>query len=110
MRRQRNCTTRRVAYAGRTRRVLFVGIFNQTADVRNSLCSVDLYLRHISDPINAVFSRVFPLTKPTRSDSILRICTPRTEGIRTQVLRSSFAVFAFISRNQNSKLPLSLGY
>jgi hypothetical protein len=39
--------------------------------LRHSLYSVDLYVRHTSDPIDAVFSRVFPLMEPTRSDPIL---------------------------------------
>jgi len=39
--------------------------------LRHSLYPVDLYVRHTSEPINAVFSRVLPLMEPTRSDPIL---------------------------------------
>jgi Peptidogalycan biosysnthesis/recognition len=39
--------------------------------LRHSLYPIDLYVRHTSDPINAVFSRLLPLMEPTRSDPIL---------------------------------------
>jgi hypothetical protein len=40
--------------------------------LRQSLYPVDLYVRHTSDPINAVLRRLLPLLEPTRSDPILR--------------------------------------
>jgi hypothetical protein len=39
--------------------------------LRQSLAPVDLYVRHISAPINAVFRRLLPLLEPTRADPIL---------------------------------------
>jgi Peptidogalycan biosysnthesis/recognition len=39
--------------------------------LRQSLYPVDLYVRHTSDPINAVLRRLLPLIEPTRSDPIL---------------------------------------
>ena len=39
--------------------------------LRQSLYPVDLYVRHTSDPINALFTRLLPLMEPTRSDPIL---------------------------------------
>jgi predicted N-acyltransferase len=39
--------------------------------LRHSLYPVDLYVRHTSGTINAVFSRMLPLMEPTRSDPIL---------------------------------------
>jgi hypothetical protein len=39
--------------------------------LRQSLYPVDLYVRHTSGPINAVFRRLLPLMEPTRSDPIL---------------------------------------
>jgi hypothetical protein len=32
---------------------------------------IDLYMRHISPPINAMFRRLLPLLEPTRADPIL---------------------------------------
>jgi hypothetical protein len=40
--------------------------------LRQELDPVDLYVRHVSDPVNAVFKRVLPLMEPTRSDKTLR--------------------------------------
>jgi predicted N-acyltransferase len=40
--------------------------------LRQSLYPVDLYVRHTSDPINAVLKRLLPLMEPTRSDPILK--------------------------------------
>ncbi len=39
--------------------------------LRQSLEPIDLYVRHISAPINAVFRRLLPLLEPTRADPIL---------------------------------------
>ena len=39
--------------------------------LRQSLAPIDLYVRHISAPINAVFRRLLPLLEPTRVDPIL---------------------------------------
>jgi Peptidogalycan biosysnthesis/recognition len=39
--------------------------------LRHSLYPVDLYVRHTSGPINAVFSWLLPLMEPTRSDPVL---------------------------------------
>jgi predicted N-acyltransferase len=39
--------------------------------LRQSLAPIDLYVRHISAPINAVFRRLLPLLEPTRADPIL---------------------------------------
>ena len=39
--------------------------------LRHSLYPIDLYVRHSSAPINAVFRRLLPLMEPTRSDPIL---------------------------------------
>jgi hypothetical protein len=39
--------------------------------LRHSLYPIDLYVRHASAPINAMFRRLFPLMEPTRSDPIL---------------------------------------
>jgi hypothetical protein len=39
--------------------------------LRQSLYPVDLYVRHTSDPINALVRRLLPLMEPTRSDPIL---------------------------------------
>jgi hypothetical protein len=39
--------------------------------LRQSLYPIDLYVRHTSGPMNAVFSRLLPLLEPTRSDPIL---------------------------------------
>jgi peptidoglycan biosynthesis/recognition FemAB-like protein len=39
--------------------------------LRQSLYPVDLYVRHTSEPINAVLKRLLPLMEPTRSDPIL---------------------------------------
>jgi predicted N-acyltransferase len=39
--------------------------------LRQSLAPVDLYVRHTSAPINAVFRRLLPLLEPTRTDPIL---------------------------------------
>jgi len=39
--------------------------------LRQSLYPVDLYVRHTSDPINAVLRRLLPLMEPTRSDPTL---------------------------------------
>jgi Peptidogalycan biosysnthesis/recognition len=39
--------------------------------LRHSLYPIDLYVRHTSAPINAVFSRLLPLMEPTRSDPTL---------------------------------------
>jgi hypothetical protein len=39
--------------------------------LRQSLAPIDLYVRHISPPINAVFRRLLPLLEPTRADPIL---------------------------------------
>src|SRR5262245_139464 len=40
--------------------------------LRQSLDPIDLYVRHTSDPINAVLKRLLPVMEPTRSDPILR--------------------------------------
>lgn len=39
--------------------------------LRQSLYPIDLYVRHTSAPINALFKRLLPLMEPTRSDPIL---------------------------------------
>ena len=39
--------------------------------LRQSLDPIDLYVRHISPPVNAVFRRLLPLLEPTRADPIL---------------------------------------
>ena len=39
--------------------------------LRQSLYPIDLYVRHTSGPINAVFRKLLPLLEPTRSDPIL---------------------------------------
>jgi hypothetical protein len=39
--------------------------------LRQSLYPIDLYVRHTSDAVNAVFRRILPLMEPTRSDPIL---------------------------------------
>jgi Acetyltransferase (GNAT) domain len=39
--------------------------------LRQSLAPIDLYVRHTSAPINAVFRRLLPLLEPTRADPIL---------------------------------------
>jgi Acetyltransferase (GNAT) domain len=39
--------------------------------LRQSLYPIDLYVRHTSDLINAVFRRLLPLMEPTRADPIL---------------------------------------
>ena len=39
--------------------------------LRQSLDPIDLYVRHTSAPINAVFKRLLPVMEPTRSDPIL---------------------------------------
>jgi Acetyltransferase (GNAT) domain len=39
--------------------------------LRQSLEPIDLYVRHVSTPINAVFRRLLPLLEPTRTDPIL---------------------------------------
>jgi predicted N-acyltransferase len=39
--------------------------------LRQSLYPVDLYVRHASDPINALLKRLLPLLEPTRSNPIL---------------------------------------
>ena len=39
--------------------------------LRHSLHPIDLFARHTSDPINAIFKRLLPLMEPTRSDPIL---------------------------------------
>ena len=39
--------------------------------LRQSLDPIDLYVRHMSAPINAVFKRLLPVMEPTRSDPIL---------------------------------------
>ena len=39
--------------------------------LRQSLDPIDLYVRYISPPINAVFRRLLPLLEPTRADPIL---------------------------------------
>ena len=39
--------------------------------LRQSLYPIDLYVRHTSGAINAVFRRILPLMEPTRSDPIL---------------------------------------
>jgi hypothetical protein len=39
--------------------------------LRQSLYPVDLYVRHASNPINALLRRLLPLMEPTRSDPIL---------------------------------------
>ena len=39
--------------------------------LRSRLDPIDLYVRHTSGPMNAVFSRLLPLLEPTRSDPIL---------------------------------------
>jgi hypothetical protein len=40
--------------------------------LRQELDPIDLYVRHTSNPINAVFKRLLPLMEPTRSDKTLR--------------------------------------
>ena len=39
--------------------------------LRQSLYPIDLYVRHTSNAINAVFRRILPLMEPTRADPIL---------------------------------------
>lgn len=39
--------------------------------LRQSLDPIDLHVRHISPPINAMFRRLLPLLEPTRADPIL---------------------------------------
>jgi hypothetical protein len=39
--------------------------------LRQSLYPIDLYVRHTSDVVNAVFRRILPLMDPTRADPIL---------------------------------------
>jgi hypothetical protein len=39
--------------------------------LRQSLYPIDLYVRHTSGPVNAVFRKLLPLLEPTRSDPIL---------------------------------------
>jgi hypothetical protein len=39
--------------------------------LRQSLYPIDLYVRHTSGPVNALFGRLLPLLEPTRSDPIL---------------------------------------
>jgi predicted N-acyltransferase len=39
--------------------------------LRQSLYPIDLYVRHTSDSVNALFGRLLPLLEPTRSDPIL---------------------------------------
>jgi hypothetical protein len=39
--------------------------------LRQSLEPIDLYVRHVSAPTNAVFRRLLPLLEPTRADPIL---------------------------------------
>jgi hypothetical protein len=39
--------------------------------LRQSLAPIDLYVRHISAPINAAFRHLLPLLEPTRADPIL---------------------------------------
>ena len=39
--------------------------------LRQSLEPIDLYVRHVSAPINAVFRRLLPLLEPSRTDPIL---------------------------------------
>jgi Acetyltransferase (GNAT) domain len=39
--------------------------------LRQSLYPIDLYVRHTSGPVNALFRRLLPLLEPTRSDPIL---------------------------------------
>jgi hypothetical protein len=39
--------------------------------LRQSLYPIDLYVRHTSGPVNALFRRLLPVLEPTRSDPIL---------------------------------------
>src|SRR6516164_7051905 len=39
--------------------------------LRQSLYPIDLYVRHTSGPVNALFRKLLPLLEPTRSDPIL---------------------------------------
>jgi hypothetical protein len=39
--------------------------------LRQALYPIDLYVRHTSDPVNALFGKLLPLLEPTRSDPIL---------------------------------------
>ncbi len=39
--------------------------------LRQSLYPIDLYVRHTSGPVNALFGKLLPLLEPTRSDPIL---------------------------------------
>ena len=39
--------------------------------LRQALYPIDLYVRHTSGPVNAVFSRLLPWLEPTRADPIL---------------------------------------
>ena len=54
--------------------------------LRQSLDPIDLYVRHISPPINAAVRRLLPLLEPTRADPIL----PNFENYRelSGVIRS----------------------
>jgi len=47
--------------------------------LRQSLYPTDLYARHTSDAVNAVFKRILPVMEPTRSDPIL----PNFDNYRT---------------------------
>ena len=39
--------------------------------LRQSLYPIDLYVRHTSDAVNAIFRRILPIMEPTRADPIL---------------------------------------